>query len=305
MNFYIDKLLLWLKDGSLETLQFENDKVNIITGNSKTGKTAILEIIDYCFCGGRDTVTISHEHIGENVAWYGIRFHVNDKLYTIARGEISEGVFSKEYYFSQTGEIPEKPFEKLGEDELKRILEPEFAIDNEVTLSYGGRGIKRNSKLSFRFFLMFNTLSKDVIDNSKFFFDKLNIDRYRDVWPQLFDLAFKVIDPETVSTQNAIVDLQQELYQLEQNKKRAEKHESLRDEQIAKVVKRAKEAGLVDESVSIDEAFSELLLLTTDQASRLITNFSEEQESERLLEKRDNISLQLAKLRRFKRSYND
>ena len=305
MNFYIDKLLLWLKDGSLETLQFENDKVNIITGNSKTGKTAILEIIDYCFCGGRDTVTISHEHIGENVAWYGIRFHVNDKLYTIARGEISEGVFSKEYYFSQTGEIPEKPFEKLGEDELKRILEPEFAIDNEVTLSYGGRGIKRNSKLSFRFFLMFNTLSKDVIDNSKFFFDKLNIDRYRDVWPQLFDLAFKVIDPETVSTQNTIVDLQQELYQLEQNKKRAEKHESLRDEQIAKVVKRAKEAGLVDESVSIDEAFSELLLLTTDQASRLITNFSEEQESERLLEKRDNISLQLAKLRRFKRSYND
>ena len=199
MNFYIDKLLLWLKDGSLETLQFENDKVNIITGNSKTGKTAILEIIDYCFCGGRDTVTISHEHIGENVAWYGIRFHVNDKLYTIARGEISEGVFSKEYYFSQTGEIPEKPFEKLGEDELKRILEPEFAIDNEVTLSYGGRGIKRNSKLSFRFFLMFNTLSKDVIDNSKFFFDKLNIDRYRDVWPQLFDLAFKVIDPETAS----------------------------------------------------------------------------------------------------------
>ncbi|MBP3210914.1 MAG: hypothetical protein J6M64_13565 [Oscillospiraceae bacterium] len=92
-------------------------------------------------------------------------------------------------------------------------------------------------------------------------------------------------------TQNAIVDLQQELYQLEQNKKRAEKHESLRDEQIAKVVKRAKEAGLVDESVSIDEAFSELLLLTTDQASRLITNFSEEQESERLLEKRDNILL--------------
>ena len=305
MNFYIDKLLLWLKDGSLETLQFENDKVNIITGNSKTGKTAILEIIDYCFCGGRDTVTISHEHIGENVAWYGIRFHVNDKLYTIARGEISEGVFSKEYYFSQTGEIPEKPFEKLGEDELKRILEPEFAIDNEVTLSYGGRGIKRNSKLSFRFFLMFNTLSKDVIDNSKFFFDKFTIDRYRDVWPRLFDLAFKVIDPETVSTQNTIVDLQQELYQLEQNKKRAEKHESLRDEQIAKVVKRAKEAGLVDESVSIDEAFSELLLLTTDQASRLITNFSEEQESERLLEKRDNISLQLAKLRRFKRSYND
>ena len=90
MKFYIDKLLLWLKDGSLRTLKFENDKVNIITGNSKTGKTAILEIIDYCLCGSRETVVISREHIGENVIWYGIRFCINDKTYTVARGEIPE-----------------------------------------------------------------------------------------------------------------------------------------------------------------------------------------------------------------------
>ena len=137
MRFYINKLLLWLKDGSLRTLKFENDKVNVITGNSKTGKTAILEIIDYCLCGSNETVVISREHIGENVAWYGIHFFINDKTYTIARGEISEkGKFSNDYYFSQTGEIPEVPYAKLGEKELKEILEPEFSIDNEITLSY-------------------------------------------------------------------------------------------------------------------------------------------------------------------------
>lgn len=305
MNFYIDKLLLWLKDGSLESLDFERDKINIITGNSKTGKTAILEIIDYCFCGGKDTVTISHEHIGENVAWYGLQFHLNDKLYTIARGEITEKDFSKEYYFSQTGEIPETPCTKLGEEEIKRILEPEFSIDNEVTLSYGGRGIKKNSRLSFRYFLLYNTLSKDVIDNSKFFFDKLYLDRYRDVWPQLFDLALGVIDFTIVKTQNEIVDLQQELSQLELSKKRVEKRESIRDEQIAKVVKKAKEAGLIDESVQIDDAFSYLTAIINDKTPILITNFSEEQQAVRLLERRDDISLQLSKLRRFRKSYND
>ena len=82
MTFYIDKLLLWLKDGSLRSLQFSNDKVNVITGNSKTGKTAILEIIDYCLCGGRDTVVISYEHIAENVKWYGIRFVINNSIPT-------------------------------------------------------------------------------------------------------------------------------------------------------------------------------------------------------------------------------
>lgn len=90
MNFYIDKLLLWLKNGKLRTLSFSNDKVNVITGNSKTGKTAILEIIDYCLCGSKETVVISYEHIAENVAWYGIRFFINDKVYTIARGKITE-----------------------------------------------------------------------------------------------------------------------------------------------------------------------------------------------------------------------
>lgn len=74
MRFYIDQLILWLNDGTKRTLQFEEDKINVITGNSKTGKTAILEIIDYCFCGSNDTVVISYEHIGENVLWYGLRF---------------------------------------------------------------------------------------------------------------------------------------------------------------------------------------------------------------------------------------
>lgn len=305
MKFYIDKLLLWLKNGELETLEFQNDKINIITGNSKTGKTAILEIIDYCFCGSSDTVTISHEHIGENVAWYGLQFHLNDKLFTIARGEIKEGIFSKEYYFSQSGEIPEHPCEKLGELEIKKILEPEFSINDEITLSYGGRGIKKNSRLSFRYFLLFNTLSKDVIDNSKFFFDRLHLDRYKDVWPQLFDLAFGIIDQKIVTIQNEIVNLQHELIQLEQNKKREEKRESFRAEQVLKLVKKAKEAGLIDESISNDDAFSELLSLSIDQAPRLITNFSEKQESEKLLEKRDNISLQLVKLKRFRRSYKE
>ena len=47
MRFCIDKLILWLKDGRLRTLPFIEDKVNVITGNSKTGKTAVLEIIAY------------------------------------------------------------------------------------------------------------------------------------------------------------------------------------------------------------------------------------------------------------------
>lgn len=305
MNFYIDKLLLWLKDGNLRTLQFENDKVNVITGNSKTGKTAVLEIIDYCFCGSNETVVISHEHIGENVTWYGLRFTINEKVYTIARGAIFEnGKFSPDYYFSQTGEIPKIPCAKLEEDQIKSILEQEFSIDDDVTIAYGGRSVRKNTRLSFRYFQIFNTLSKDIIANGKMFFDKMTVERYRDVWPQIFDLAFGVIDIESITTQKKISDLHQEISSLEADKKKLGKKAEETNEKLQLLIKQAKETGLVDEALPFDKALGYLEQLIANGASRFASNFSTEQEYEKLENERDKIALQLAKLKRFKKSYN-
>ena len=297
---------MWLKNGNLRSLPFSNDKVNVITGNSKTGKTAILEIIDYCFCGSKETVVISKEHIAENVAWYGIRFFINDKVYTIARGEISEdGKFSNDYYFSQTGEIPELPFVKMEEAQLKTILEHEFSIDNEVTVSHGGKSVRKNTKLSFRYFLLFNTLSKDIIDNGKMYFDKMHIERYRDVWPHIFDLALKVINFDTLQMQKTIVDLKQELHVLEADKRKNEKKQERRTDSILLLIKKAKEAGIIDENLGTDEAFSVLEQLIESGGKILSRDYSIEQEYERLSEERDKLALQLAKLKRFKKSYSE
>ncbi|BDF70246.1 hypothetical protein CE91St41_25270 [Oscillospiraceae bacterium] len=306
MNFYIDKLLLWLKDGRLRKLEFSNDKVNVITGNSKTGKTAVLEIIDYCLCGSKDTVTISYEHIGENVAWYGIRFAINDKIYTIARGEITEkGSFSDDYYFSQSGEIPDEPFTKMDESGIKAILEPEFSIKDDVTLAYGGKSIRKNTHLSFRYFLIFNTLSKDIIDNGKSFFDKMYIDRYRDAWPQIFDLSLGVINLETIRLQKQINDLKQEIAALEIEKKKQSKKIEQHNQNIQMLVKKAKEKGLVDEALDVDEAYKVIKIMVGEGITNFSTNFSVEQEYEKLQLERENVALQLAKLKRFKKSYND
>lgn len=44
--------------------------LNIVTGDSKTGKSALLDIVDYCF--GRDEETVAGERIREAVSWYGV-----------------------------------------------------------------------------------------------------------------------------------------------------------------------------------------------------------------------------------------
>lgn len=298
-------MILWLKTGNKRVLKFENNKVNVVTGNSKTGKTAILEILDYCFCGSSETVTISREHIGENVIWYGVKFHINDKTYTIARGKISDsGTFSKDYYFSQTGEIPDIPVIKMQENEIKAILEPEFSITDDIPLAYGGRGIKRGTKLSFRYFLIFNSLSKDVIDNGRLFFDKLDIDRYRDVWPQIFDLTVGVTDFEILQIEKKIADIQKEIFRLDQDLAKAQKAIDDREISIAHIVKHAKEAELVDECLSVEDAFKEVENLVSTGKAQLSVQLSIEQEYEAILKRRNEILIQLNKLYRFQKSYS-
>ena len=53
--------------GKKHTIEFY-DGVNVITGRSSTGKSAIIEIFDYCF--GKDDNTIPHGVITENAELY-------------------------------------------------------------------------------------------------------------------------------------------------------------------------------------------------------------------------------------------
>lgn len=304
MRFYIEKMILWLRKGKIRKLSFQNNKINIITGNSKTGKTAILEIIDYCLCGSADTVVISQEHIGENVEWYGLVIHINDKVFTIARGKISDnGSFSNDIYISQTGEIPERPYTKISMDELKEILNSEFSINTSIIPFEGSRSIKKNTVLSYRYFLMLNTLSKDVIDNGKAFFDKLEIDRYREAWYQVFDLCLGIITKDSITIQQRVNELTVEVAHLEkQLQKNENKNESIK-RQIESLICEAKEAGLIDIELDFDSSLMAIKELVENGRPSLITGYKPQTKFEKLQGEYNEIITQLLKLEKFKKSY--
>ena len=67
-----------------------------------------MHIIDYCFFAS--TSKISESVVNENILWYGIYFHINEKDYLIARGCLNEGKVSYDYYFSSGGEPLGMPF---------------------------------------------------------------------------------------------------------------------------------------------------------------------------------------------------
>ena len=164
MKFYFKKIILWLRNGKQRVITFEPNKVNIITGDSSTGKTELLDIIDYCFFSS--TSKISESVINENIAWYGVLFNINGKNYTVARKALVKGRVTNEYYFSSIGDIPDEVCVNSAEYVIKKLLETEFSIDSNVAIPYGGNSIKLGSKISLRYFFMFNTISANIIENN-------------------------------------------------------------------------------------------------------------------------------------------
>lgn len=73
----IEQIVLWgWNRAEPRVLPLRPGALNVITGDSKTGKSALLDIVDYCF--GRKDETVAGERIREAVSWYGLLLTVND-----------------------------------------------------------------------------------------------------------------------------------------------------------------------------------------------------------------------------------
>jgi hypothetical protein len=83
MSFPIQNIVLYGFRGQQRVLGFQPGRLNIITGASKTGKTALIEIIDYVL--GSDQCRIPAGLIRKAVAWVGLRLKVAGGQAFIAR----------------------------------------------------------------------------------------------------------------------------------------------------------------------------------------------------------------------------
>ncbi len=300
MRFCINKIILWLKSGEMRTISFSNNKVNVITGNSDTGKSSVLDIIDYCLCSTK--ANIPNQHIGVNVLWYGINLTINSKHYTIARGEVKNSIPSVEYFFSGNGRIPELPYSSIGSSELKTILEQEFSINDSVTFAYGGKNITQSTKISYRYFLMFNTQSGDTINDSRVYFDKQSDDRYREALPRIFDLALGITTVENMTLKSKIEYTQKALDRLEKEKLLEETSDD--DIKVLKqaLLKKSKEFYLVNSQNDDERDFINLEGVIVNGKLGLV-NFPESNIYDALVEEYQKVELQIKKLNSFNSGY--
>lgn len=83
MTLQILGLALYNRSRQRRDLKFRPGKVNVITGASKTGKTALIDIVDYCL--GRLEYTVPEGRIRETVVWYALHVQLSSTQAVIGR----------------------------------------------------------------------------------------------------------------------------------------------------------------------------------------------------------------------------
>lgn len=98
MSIQILDIVVYSLRGARRVLSLRPGKMNIITGDSKTGKSALISIVDYCL--GSASCAVPEGVIRSSVAWYGVRLSDGADQHFIARRSPDPGrtTTSEAYY---------------------------------------------------------------------------------------------------------------------------------------------------------------------------------------------------------------
>lgn len=123
-------VILYGKNNKRRIIPFNLGKVNIITGKSKTGKSILGDLIEYCF--GGSTCNIAEGFVRDHVQTYALQLLHDEEYIFIARDNPPKGQSStnKCYYMIGPKEIPENlelacPIDNEG---LEKLLSVKLGI---------------------------------------------------------------------------------------------------------------------------------------------------------------------------------
>ena len=105
----IRELVLYGYNSKVRHLPFSLGGVNIITGKSKSGKSVVGDIIDYCL--GGSSCNIADGVVRDNIAWYGLLLQFEQERVFVARKNPDRGQQTTTACYIEVGAELESPSE--------------------------------------------------------------------------------------------------------------------------------------------------------------------------------------------------
>ena len=107
MTLQLLDIVIFSHHGERRVLPLKRGSVNIVTGASKTGKSALVDLVDYCF--GADECRVPEGPIRRSVAWFGVRLQLERGHAFVARRCPAQRAVSSEDCFVAIGDATEIP----------------------------------------------------------------------------------------------------------------------------------------------------------------------------------------------------
>lgn len=213
MQLQLKSLVLWPRTEKLEprVVSFATNKLNVITGASKTGKSAVIPIIDYCL--GSERCAVPVKTIRDACAWFGIVITTREGEKLLARREPGGQQSTGDMFLLErkTIEIPQVvPGKNTSVDEVKRMLDKLAGLSNlgfdPSSIAGGFKG-----RPSFRDLLAFTFQPQNIVANPDVLFFKADTMEHKEKLRTIFPYVLGAVTPDVLARRWEVEQLMREL----------------------------------------------------------------------------------------------
>lgn len=224
MFFQIRTILLWPRNPNFKPrrLRFDLGKVNVISGASRTGKSAVIPIIDYCL--GASTCSIPVNTIRKHCEWFGVIVATaqGDKL--LARREPGAQRNTDDMFLMEADtidDVPHRIVKNTNADAVKQLLN-DLAALSKLDFSGGDESTGFDGRPSFRDLAAFTFQPQNIVANPDVLFFKTNTYEHREKLRKIFPYVLGAVTPGLMAKQFELQRVKSELRRKERELKEAQ-----------------------------------------------------------------------------------
>ena len=250
----IKELVLYGVNGEVRHLPFNLGVVNIISGKSKSGKSVIGDIIDYCL--GGSSCSIADGVVRETVSWYGVLLQFDEERVFVARQSPPKGQQSTSKFYYEIGKtlaVPEKQnfMSNSNTDGIEEMLSRRLGISENLNIPPEGQ-TRLPLSANIRHALYYCFQNQDEVAARNFLFHKQSEDFITQAIKDTMPYFLGIINEESLALENERAILKRKIA-LE--KRRLEEIRMLQGggmERAISLIAEAKFAGLLADNSNID-----------------------------------------------------
>lgn len=308
MLFQIKELILWPRNPAFapRRVPFGIGNVTVISGASRTGKSAVIPIIDYCLASKSCSIPV--KTIRDTCEWFGIVLKTITGEKLLARREPGAQQSTDDMFLLEAPEISDVPTrvtKNTNAGNVRHLLDELSGLSN-LDLGAGESQSGFDARLSFRDLMAFVFQPQNVVANPDVLFFKTDRYDHREKLKNIFPYVLGAITPAILAKEHELSLLNSELKRKERELRSAEHVSAQWVAELQTRVSEARELGLIttvpDSELSRDKMLQllEEIVLRTDVTLKVSAKTINEavQELNELDNEESKVSSALTSLRR-------